>query len=218
MNKINAICFDMWGTLCEGGGDPQWKDLYQILDPKQTVDDQIFFKQVEISLLTNPWSLKEGIKNISQKLKLVYTEGQINKGYKSWWSYVEKSKPYPEVQDVLAKLEKLKISKFLISNTDVEAFNFKIKKLDWKKYFDKFFLSGEIGVLKPNVKIFQTVQNYLSIPKNKILMIDDSLYHGIIPARNFGWKSLWLARRKKFDVRQNNRFKINDLNGIFQYL
>ena len=31
MKNTSAICFDMWGTLCEGGGQKQWDELQQIL-------------------------------------------------------------------------------------------------------------------------------------------------------------------------------------------
>lgn len=63
------------------------------------------------------------------------------------------------------------------------------KILGWKKYFKKFFLSSDLGVLKPDIKILKAVEQYLNIPKQNILMVDDSLYHGVIPAKNFGWQT-----------------------------
>ena len=82
------------------------------------------------------------------------------------------------------------------------------------KIFQKFFLSPEIGVLKPNIKISETVQRYLQLPKPQILMVDDSLYHGVIPARQFGWQALWVARGKegKYEAR------IENLKGVIDYI
>lgn len=219
--QISAICFDMWGTLCEGGGQKQWDDLQAILGAN-SVDKKTFLKLGEENLLMHPWPLRDGIKNLANKLtdikhhssSVILSEAKdliIEKAYNIWWEYVQKSKPYPEVEAVLDKLEQLKIRKFIISNTDVEAFDFKIKTLGWNKYFEKFFLSAEIGTLKPNIKIFQAVQDYLQLPKKQILMVDDSLQHGVSPARSFGWKALWIAREKN----SINVEKIQNLREIF---
>lgn len=212
-SKISAICFDMWGTLCGGGGQTQWDDLQKILHV-QSIDKKIFLKQGEESLLIHPWTLKEGMRDLAKKLDLKVTEKIIEKAFKSWWGYVQRAKPYPEVKDVLDKFKQLKIRKFIISNTDVEAFNFKIKTLGWNKYFEKFFLSGEIEVLKPDRKIFETVQDYLKIPKEQILMVDDSLPHGVYPARDFGWKALWAERGKE----EKDKGRIESLKGVVNYI
>src|SRR3989338_4099643 len=212
-SKISAVCFDMWGTLTEGGGQKQWDDLQEILGATH-VDKKTFLKMGEESLLMHPWPLKDGIKNLAKKLKIKISENVVEKAYKNWWGYVQRSKPYLEVQEVLDKLEQYKIRKFIISNTDVEAFQFKIKTLGWEKYFEKFFLSAEIGVLKPHVKIFKTVQKYLSIPQRQTIMIDDSLYHGVLPARQFGWQALWVARGKK----EKDEGRLENLSGIIEKL
>lgn len=208
--KISAICFDMWGTLCEGGGQKQWDDLQTILGA-DSVGKKTFLKLGEGSLLMHPWPFRDGIENLAARLRLKIDNKIIKKAYKSWWRYVQKSKVYPEVQKALDCLEKLKIRKFIISNTDVEAFNFKIKTLGWNKYFEKFFLSAEIGILKPSIKIFQAVQDYLKLPKKQILMVDDSLRHGVLPADSFGWNALWVAREKN----SINVEKIQNLREIF---
>lgn len=222
--KISAICFDMWGTLCEGGGQKQWDDLQGILGAN-SINKKIFLKLGEESLLMHRWPLRDGIKNLAKKVtdikhlssSVILNKVKdliIEKAFKSWWSYVQKAKPYPEVEEVLKRLKSKNLRLFIISNTDVEAFDFKIKSLGWKKYFEKFFLSAKIGVLKPNNKIFQTVQNYLPLPKNQILMVDDSLHHGVYSARAFGWNALWLARGRN----EKDLEKIEDLSGIIRKL
>ncbi len=211
--KISAICFDMWETLCPGGGQKQWDELQEILRA-DFVDKKTFLKLGEESLLMHSWSLKEGIRNLIKNLKLKMKNENIDEAYECWWRYVQKSKPYPEVTEALNKLKQDKQRMFIISNTDVESFNFKIKKLGWEKYFERFFLSSEIGVLKPSVKIFETVQRYLNVPKAQIIMVDDSLYYGIYPAKRFGWKALWIAREKE----GKHKGKIEDLKGILDFI
>lgn len=196
MRPIKAICFDFWGTLVEVSGRKQINDLKQILGAG-IIDDKSFLKQVELSLLTRPWPLKKGIKDLAEKLKITVDKSTIDKACQSWWSYVEKSKPFPESEDVLDKLNRRGIILIIISNTDREAFDYKIKTLGWKKYFKKFFLSCDLGVLKPNIKIFKEAERFLNIPKQNILMIDDSLPHGITPTKKLSWQTFWINDKKR---------------------
>lgn len=211
--NIKAICFDMWGTLCESGGAKQWDELQNILQA-ESIDKKIFVRQGEKNLLLYPGLLSDGIKNLANKIQRKMNNATLEKAYRTWQGHVLRSKPYPETINVLDKLKKMQIRLFIISNTDSESFYFKIKQFKLKKYFEKFFLSSEIGTLKPHEKIFQTVQDYLRLQKKQIIMIDDSLYHGVLSARKFGWQALWLARGKK----GQDIGRIEDLNGIFNFL
>jgi len=203
----------MWGTLVEGGGQAQIDDLQRILGA-QNIDGKKFLAQVEDSLLIHPWSLQEGVADLAKKLGLKTSQAAIKHGYRSWWGYVQKVKPFPETEAVLKKLTKIGLRKVVISNTDVPSFQFKIKKLGWQKFFEKFFLSAEIGLLKPHAKFFTTIEKYLKLPKKEILMVDDSLYHGVYPARVFGWKALWVARGKGGEDAE----RIENLRGILKFL
>ena len=203
----------MWGTLVEGGGQAQMDDLQSILGAKR-IGKKKFLDQVEKSLLTHPWLLQDGVADLAQKLGLEVSQTVIQKGFKSWWGYIQRARSFKETQAVLTKLKKAKVRMVVISNTDLPAFEFKIKKLGWQKFFEKFFLSADFGVLKPHRKIFQAVEKYLQLPKEKILMVDDSLYHGVYPAREFGWQALWVARGREGD----DTDKIEDLRGILKRL
>lgn len=209
---VTVVCFDFWDTLVEGGGQPQINDLKRILGADK-INSKKFLQEVEKCLLTHPWPLKKGIQYVAHALKLKTQPDIIEKAYQSWWSYVEKARPYPESQEVLLKLQKMKIKMIIVSNTDLEAFEFKIKKLRWQKYFDRCFLSANVGILKPDVTFFQTVKDYLGVPKKQIVMVDDSLYHGVCPVRAFGWQALWIARNKP----GKDSGKITNLKEIFNY-
>ena len=85
-----------------------------------------------------------------------------------------------------------------------------------QKYFEKFFISSETGSLKHEGKMFELAQNYLSIPKEQILMIDDSLDHGVYPAKEFGWNAIWISRNN--DKRQKEEQRIQHLTELYPYL
>ena len=102
-NKILAVCFDMWGTLFEGGGGKEWEDLQQNLRALD-IEKKKFYRLGLKNLLLHPWPLREGIRHLANILNLNADHKTINKAYRSWWQIVEKSKPYPEVKEVLDRL------------------------------------------------------------------------------------------------------------------
>lgn len=55
-----------------------------------------------------------------------------------------------------------------------------------KKYFDKVFISEEVGAQKPHKKIFEHAVKSMNAPKKKSLMIGDSWDADIVGAKLFG--------------------------------
>ena len=55
-----------------------------------------------------------------------------------------------------------------------------------RKYFDKVFISEEVGAQKPHKKIFEHAVKSMNAPKRKSLMIGDSWEADILGARAFG--------------------------------
>jgi len=60
-----------------------------------------------------------------------------------------------------------------------------------KKYFDKVFISEEVGAQKPHKKIFEHAVKSMNAPKKKSLMIGDSWEADIIGARAFGMDQVY---------------------------
>jgi len=82
---------------------------------------------------------------------------------------------------------------FLLSNTNIihiEAFNnyllheYQLPSLE--PFFEKVYLSWEIGMRKPDAEIFEYVIKDAGIDPGKTLFIDDSLQH-ILTARELGF-------------------------------
>lgn len=55
--------------------------------------------------------------------------------------------------------------------------------------FDYVFLSFEMGCQKPNLEIFEKIQEQLSFSKSDILLIDDSK-DNVNAAKEFGWNAI----------------------------
>jgi len=55
-----------------------------------------------------------------------------------------------------------------------------------RKYFDKVFISEEVGAQKPHKKIFEHAVKSMNAPKKRSLMIGDSWDADIVGAKQFG--------------------------------
>jgi len=60
-----------------------------------------------------------------------------------------------------------------------------------KKYFDKIFISEEIGAQKPHRKIFEHAVKSMNAPRKRSLMIGDSWEADILGARMFGMDQVY---------------------------
>lgn len=211
--KIQAIAFDMWGTLFNGGGTTQYDDVKEILG-NRNLNTQAFVKQMEKSLMTKTWPLEEGMEELGRKLGLKSDAKTAKEAADRWCDWVRILKPFPETGGVLKKLKEKGLRMVVISNTDSFSMPFMIVSYGWNHFFEKYFLSTDYGVLKPHRKIFQAVEEHFGLPKERILMVDDSLYHGVEPARKYGWQACWVARGKE----GADQMKIEDLRGLLNFV
>ncbi len=78
---------------------------------------------------------------------------------------------------------------FLLSNTNSIHKEFGYGHYDFLKYFDKLFLSHEVGAIKPEVEFYKAVENYSGIPGNELIFIDD-IENYAQGAKNLGWDAI----------------------------
>ena len=57
------------------------------------------------------------------------------------------------------------------------------------------FVSGDIGVAKPQIGIFQHVEKIMNLNPEETLFIGDTFHSDIVGAKEAGWKAIWLNRR-----------------------
>jgi len=79
----------------------------------------------------------------------------------------------------------------IITNGFREVQAEKLLQTGLKKYFDKLFISEEIGAQKPHKLIFQYAVKSMNAPKKKSLMIGDSWDADIVGAKQFGMDQVY---------------------------
>lgn len=77
----------------------------------------------------------------------------------------------------------------LLSNTNHIHQKYGWEKYDFLKYFDKLVLSHEAGAVKPESKIYKTVEHYTNEPPESHIFIDDIAEY-VEGARQMGWDAI----------------------------
>ena len=97
----------------------------------------------------------------------------------------------------LAKENNVKLG--IITNGPSEHQWSKVKALGVERWIDKenIIVSGDYSINKPDVKIFEIMQEKLKLPNDSLYYIGDSLENDIVGANNAGWKAIWINRYNK---------------------
>ena len=109
---------------------------------------------------------------------------------------VERRKRHVVYDDVVPALEHVEQSHRLglLTNGASDLQREKIAGAGIGRYFDEIVISGDIGVGKPNPRIFQTMLSRLAVTATEAMMIGNSLKSDIEGAHGIGMRTVWINR------------------------
>ena len=113
----------------------------------------------------------------------------------------------------LAKENNIKLG--IITNGPSEHQWSKVKTLGIERWINKdnIVVSGDYDINKPDVRIFEIMQEKLQLPNDSLYYVGDSLENDIVGANNAGWKAIWINRYKKKLPENVDIYKIAENNG-----
>ena len=113
----------------------------------------------------------------------------------------------------LAKENNVKLG--IITNGPSEHQWSKVKVLGVERWIDKenIIVSGDYSINKPDVRIFEIMQEKLQLPNDSLYYIGDSLKNDIVGANNAGWKTIWINRYKQKAPKEVDIYKIAENNS-----
>ena len=113
----------------------------------------------------------------------------------------------------LAKENNVKLG--IITNGPSEHQWSKVKALGVERWIDKenIIVSGDYSINKPDIRIFEIIQEKLKLPNDSLYYIGDSLENDIVGATNAGWKVIWINRYKRKSPENVNVYKIAENNN-----
>ena len=177
---IRTIIFDAGGTLFKGSFTKFVNKVYKFLgidkkfNPKDEVTFDLDFNRGLIS-----------VDDCFRKLFNVHISGSQMDEIKKYWSTTWVLTD--EMRDLLVGLKK-NYKLVLLSNSD-KYNSAKYYERGWYDYFEVIVLSHEVGILKPDTRIYEMTLEKIGMPAEECLFIDDQK-RALEPARKLGMKTI----------------------------
>ena len=185
MKKCKAIIFDLGAVILN-------------INYQNTIDEftklgvnnaaTFYSKKVQTNLFNQ---IETGMISSNEFLKALQKEtknANINQVEKAWNAMLL---DLPEERIQLIEKLKNNYSIYLLSNTNaihIDAIKKQLGERKWLafcKLFDKMYLSHELGLRKPDVKIFEYILKEQKLKAEEVFFIDDSPQH-IASAKKIG--------------------------------
>lgn len=194
MKNIKAIIFDAYGTL------------FDVNSAAEKCKDKIGDK----------W---EGFANYWRTTQLEYTWlRSLMKRHKDFWQITEDSldksmktykidptmknellnlykslSPYEEVYEVLIKLKEKNFKLAILSNGTPSLLNELVKSNNLENVFDDLFSIEQVGIYKPDSKVYDMPINKYQIEKNEVYFLSSNTWD-VSGGGNYGYNSIWVNR------------------------
>ena len=115
-------------------------------------------------------------------------------------------------EEVIKYLYNKNYKLYIVTNGLINIQKIRIMNSNISTYFSDIIVSEEVGVTKPNSKIFNELLKRNKLQPSEVIMIGDSLEHDIKGAKSVGIKSIWYnPMRLKNDTEIAPDYEIKDL-------
>ena len=185
MKKCKAIIFDLGAVIL----NINYRNRIDEFTKLGVTNAATFYsKKVQTNLFNQ---IETGMISSNEFLTALQKEtknANINQVEKAWNSMLL---DLPEERVKLIKKLKNNHSIYLLSNTNaihIDAFKKQLGHKNWLSFcelFDKMYLSHELGLRKPDVKIFEYILKEQKLKAEEVFFIDDSPQH-IAGAKKIG--------------------------------
>ena len=202
MKNVKAIIFDAYGTLFDvNSAAEKCKD--KIGDKWESFANYWRTTQLEYTWLR---SLMKKHKDFCQ-----ITEDSLDKSMKAF--KIDSSmrdelldlykilSTFPEVKEVLNNLKEKNYKLAILSNGTSALLNKLVKSNNLESTFDDIFSVEEVGIYKPNSKVYDIPIKKYQIQKNEVVFLSANTWD-VSGGGNYGYNSVWVNRN----------------NNIFDYL
>jgi len=219
MKNVKAIIFDAYGTLFDvNSAAEKCKD--KIGDKWESFANYWRTTQLEYTWLR---SLMKRHKNFWQ-----ITEDSLDKSMNAF--NIDKSmrdelldlykilNTFPEVKDVLKKLKEKNYKLAILSNGTPALLNELVKKNNIENIFDDIFSIEDVGIYKPDSRVYDIPTKKYQIQKNEVAFLSANTWD-VSGGGNYGYNAIWVNRNNNIfdnlDYKPKNEVKnLNHLLDI----
>ena len=220
MKNIKAIIFDAYGTLFDVNSAAE-KCKHKIGIKWESFSNYWRTTQLEYTWLRslmkrheNFWQITED--SLDKSMKLFDIDVSIRNELLDLYRVLS---PFSEVKIVLKKLLEKNYKLAILSNGTPELLNYLIKNNNLQNIFDDIFSIEEVGIFKPDYRVYDLPVNKYKIKKEEIMFLSANTWD-VSGGGNYGYNSIWVNRSKNvFDnLDYEPSIKINNLTELLEFI
>ena len=216
MKNIKAIVFDAYGTLFDvNSAAEKCKD--KIGDKWEVFANHWRTTQLEYTWLRslmkrhkNFWQITED--SLEKSMKVFKIDGAMKNELLDLYKVLP---PYPEVKEVLKSLKAKKYKLAILSNGTPSLLNELVKISNLENIFDDIFSIEEVGIYKPDVKVYDMPVKKYQIKNEEIAFLSANTWD-VSGGGNYGYSAIWVNRNSsifdKLDYEPKN--EVNNLTEL----
>ena len=220
MKNIKAIIFDAYGTLfdvnsaaekCKGKIGDKWEDFANYW--RSTQLEYTWLRSL-MNRHKDFWKITED--SLDKSMKFFKIDNSMKNDLLDLYKVLS---PFSEVKETLNKLKKKDFKLAILSNGTPSLLGNLVKNNNLENIFDDIFSVEEVGIFKPDSKVYELPVNKYNIKKDEILFLSANTWD-ISGGGNYGYNSVWVNRNKNiFDNLDYQPLdEIHDLSELLEII
>ena len=220
MNNIKAIIFDAYGTLfdvnsaaekCKNKIGEKWEDF---ANHWRTTQLEYTWLRSLMNRHKDFWQVTED--SLKKSMEAYKIENSMKNDLLNLYKVLS---PFEEVLETLKSLKEKKYKLAILSNGTPELLNELVKTNNLESFFDDIFSIEEVGVYKPDTKVYDIPIKKYGIKKNEVIFLSSNTWD-VSGGGNYGYQSIWVNRNKNiFDyLDYTPKNQINSLKGLLDII
>ena len=220
MKNIKAIVFDAYGTLfdvnsaaekCKGKIGDKWEAFANFW---RTTQLEYTWLRSLMKRHKDFWQVTED--SLDKSMKTFSIDSSMKNELLDLY---KKLSPYPEVKGVLKSLKEKKYKLAILSNGTPDLLNELVKSNNLENIFDDLFSIEEVGIYKPDSKVYDMPIKKYQIKADEIAFLSANTWD-VSGGGNYGYQSIWVNRNKNIfdnlDYKPNSEVK--DLSELLSLI
>ena len=220
MKNIKAIIFDAYGTLfdvnsaaekCKGKIGDKWEDFANYW---RTTQLEYTWLRSLMNRHKDFWKITED--SLDKSMKFFKIDNSMRNDLLDLYKVLS---PFSEVKETLNKLKKKDFKLAILSNGTPSLLGNLVKNNNLENIFDDIFSIEEVGIFKPDSKVYELPVNKYNIKKDEILFLSANTWD-VSGGGNYGFNSVWVNRNKNiFDNLDYQPLdEIHDLSELLEII
>ena len=217
MKDIKAIVFDAYGTLfdvnsaaekCKGKIGDKWEGFANFW---RTTQLEYTWLRSLMKRHKDFWQITED--SLDKSMKAFKIDSSMKSELLNLYKVLS---PYPEVKEVLKKLKEKECRIAILSNGTLTLLNELVKSNNLENIFDDIFSIEEVGIYKPDSKVYDIPIKKYQIKTDKVAFLSANTWD-VSGGGNYGYNAIWVNRNN--NIFDNLDFKPkSEINNLTQLL